>query len=197
MTAIYVNSEKGTKTRIFSSPEEWGLVREQLNDQYRKIFDAFLHTGMRPIEARRLFSHSDWFDKTRRLVNLPKGAILKKKAKQVRTVMLTLDGAIAVEKFLALDMKGKKLPSDSAMFQALQLAADKAKIDGGSEHLSPKSFRKTWVSWLMVWDEGKIVSISKSMGHSAKVLQDFYLGLGFVKIEKDSIKKKMAGWGEA
>jgi integrase len=212
MTAIYVyNDEGGGKTRIFSCPEEYQRFRDQLNDQYKKICDAALYSGLRPIELRRLWKHPDWFDKTRRLINLPKGSIGKKKAPQWRSVILTLEGAIAIERFLSLELEERMVtvkvrgvvkkyllvgPTDSAWHQALTLAAEKAGLDGGTVGVCPKMFRKTWISWLVCAFEGKIARISKSMGHSLKTMMDHYLGIGFTKVEQDSIAVRVAGWGE-
>jgi integrase len=212
LTAIYVyNDEGGGKTRIFSCPEEYLRFREQLNDQYRKMCDAALYSALRPVELRRLWKHPEWFDKTRRLINLPKGSIGKKKAPQWRSVILTLDGAIAVEKFLALELEERDIivktrtgsrkvhligPTDSAWHQALTGAAIRAGIEGGADSVCPKMFRKTWLSWLVCAFEGKIARIAKSMGHSLKTLVDHYLGIGFTKAEQDSIGLKVAGWGE-
>jgi integrase len=212
VTAIYVYDEKGgAKTRIFSCPEEYQTFRGQLNDQYRKMCDAALYSGARPVEIRRLNKHPEWFDKTRRLINFPKGSVLKKKAKAWRQVILTLNGAIAIEKFLALELDEREIavktktgkrkmtligPTDSAWYQALKLAAEKAGIDGGSEGVNPKCFRKTCLSWRISAHEDMITRISKSMGHDLKTMSDHYLGIGFTKAERESIAKWDAGWGE-
>jgi integrase len=212
MTAIYVyNDDGGGKTRIFSCPEEYQRFREELNDQYKKMCDAALYSALRPVELRRLWKHPEWFDKTRRLLNLPKGSINKKKAPQWRSVMLTLEGAIAIERFLALELEERPLivktrtgtrkvmlvgPTDSAWHQALTGAAERAGIDGGTVGVCPKMFRKTWLSWLVSAFEGKIARIAKSMGHSMKTLVDHYLGVGFTKAEQESIERKVSGWGE-
>lgn len=211
MTAIYVLSPNGTKTRIFSSPSEYLQFRDELNDQYRKICDAGLHSGVRPIELRRLHMHPEWFDKTRHLINLGPKSLNKGMAKKARTVLLTLNGAIAIEKYFALELDVRKVtvptnagpkkvdfcgPTDSAWFQALALAAKKSHIDGGATHLSQKSLRKTLASWLILCGESRdIMTISKSMGHSPKTLQECYLGLGFMPKEKEEIAEFLKGWG--
>jgi integrase len=212
LTAIYVyNDEGGGKTRIFSCPEEWQKFREQLSDQYRKMCDAALFSATRPVELRRLWKHPEWFDKTRRLINLPKGSIDKKKAPQWRSVILTLEGAVAIERFLTLELDERMIikqtrkgpvkfslvgPTDSAWHQALTLAAEKSDIDGGTEAVCPKMFRKTWLSWLVSAHESKIPRISKSMGHDVNTMIKYYLGIGFTKAEAESIAKLVAGWGE-
>jgi integrase len=212
MTAIYVYNDDGRgKTRIFSCPEEYQKFREQLNDQYRKMCDAALYSGLRPIELRRLWKHPEWFDKTRRLINLPKGSINKKKAPQWRSVMLTLEGAVAIERFLALELDERPImvrtkngpkkislvgPTDSAWHQALTLAAEKAGLDGGSLGVCPKGFRKTCLSWIVSAHENMMPRISKSMGHDLNTMVKHYLGIGFTKAESESIAKWAAGWGE-
>lgn len=146
--------------------------------RYQIICDAMLHTGMRTVEFSAM--ERPWYRGPRRVIQIPEGIVKKgvgKKGRHVfseRTVMLSLPGCDAVDRFL---QSGLKLPHRCSMYPTLRRYAEISGI--GSEGVTTKMFRKTLASWLMACFPEQEMYISASMGHSREVLQKHYLGLGF------------------
>lgn len=184
------------KTRILK-PSEYKLLRNELNSRHQLILDGLLFTGMRVEEFWRFMNNTEWFKANRRVIDLPKGSILKVKAKQKeRTVMLSVLGTQAIGQLVEAIRKGEvKAISRIAFNRSLQLASEKAHI--GKTGISGKMLRKTWISWLMATleDSKAHLLIAVSSGHDTNTLAQHYLGLGFPRNERDAIKEYVIGWG--
>lgn len=181
---------QGTK---ILTPREYRLLRENLNAKYRIICDVLLNTGMRVEEFWDLKDHPAWFDPARRCIDLPKGAIKKKKSSyQERTIMLTPEGCDALKTLFS--MNGSiRYTSRVNMGAALKRAASAARI--GEQGIVPKSFRKMAVSWLIAVYPEKAFQISASIGHELETMRKHYANLGFQQRDVEDMKDFWKGWG--
>jgi len=149
--------------------------------RYQIICDALLLTGMRYVEFADM--ERSWYSGPRRVVQIPKSKTAradgttrgKKKCLYTeRTVMLSLPGCDAVERFLN---SGLTVPHRVSMYEALHNYARWAGI--GETGITPKMFRKTFVSWLMACYPEQAEYVGVTMGHTAEVMRRNYLVVGF------------------
>ena len=177
------------------TPTEYDLLRDQLNPSHRLIWDGMIFTGMRVQEFWRFVEHPEWFHPDRSYVELPKGAILKVKAKQKeRMVLLSNVGVRAIKDLVSAIKRGEVEPISVAGWrQNLVRAATKANIP--LRGLTPKMARKTWVSWLMAVYPTDGLRIAASMGHDTGTLIRHYLNLPFAQHEREQIRMYVSGWG--
>ena len=158
--------------------------------RYQIICDALLYTGMRIVELRAM--QRDWYRPARRVIVIPKSAIKKKKCLFTeRTVMLSLPGCDAVERYLNAALEW---PSNNTGFRAaLVRYAIKAGISPVG--ITTKMFRKTCVSWLMACNPERELYISASMGHDIPTMRRHYLSLGWEREEVEKMRKRNEQWG--
>lgn len=151
----------------------------------------------------RFLENIDWYKPTRRAIDLPKGSMLKQKAKQAeRTVLLSNAGVQAIETLLSYRKEnpdGLRPISRQAWSETLLRAASKAVAAGElASHtgIAPKMTRKTWSSWLLVAHPHREGSISLSMGHDIRTMLRHYAGLGWPADAREQIRHYTAGWGD-
>ena len=97
MRAIVRSSEK-FEVRILR-PMEYEKLRDAMDVDTRKICTSLLLTGMRYAELQRLRENPDWLDG--KFVHLPRGSMLKVKAKQrERAIRLSDLGKTLVPDFV-------------------------------------------------------------------------------------------------
>jgi len=188
-------------TRILY-PSEYRAIRRHLNFKDQLILDGLLYSGMRGVEFWRFIENPDWYKPSRLAIDLPKGSVLKKKAKQAeRTVLLSNTGVQAVETLLAYR---RQKPDDlrpvsrQSWSETLLRAAGKAVVEGklvSLEGIAPKMTRKTWSSWLLASHSHREGSISLSMGHDIRTMLRHYAGLGWPPETRQEIWQYTAGWG--
>jgi integrase len=146
---------------------------------------------MRVEELRWFVEHPEAYKASRRCISLTRAAT--KKVKVVRTerdIMLTLRGCEAVE----LLIKVKPVIAErAAMGEALQRAAVYAEI--GKEGISPKMFRKTFLSWLVAASPEKYFNIAMSAGHTINILQKHYAAIAFQREDVTAMREYVKGWG--
>lgn len=182
-------------------PSDYEKLREQMPLYYQILCDAFLLSGMRPVEMERF--QPSWYRGSRRVIVLPTGACLKEKCEfKERTITLSLAGCDAFDKLstVMIKHKGKEipvlqmLPKRVAFRDALLRYAKLAGIT--PEGITPKMFRKTLVSWLVACYPEKSLYIQASMGHNQDTIVKNYLGLGFPRDEIDLMRSKYLNeWG--
>jgi integrase len=168
---------------------------------YQLICDAFLLSGMRPVEMQRF--KPDWYRASRRVIQLPEGACLKQRCKyKERTIKLSLAGCDAFDKLVSekVKHKGKEIfayemmPQRVAFRDALIRYATLAGI--GSKGINPKMFRKTLVSWLIACYPERQAYIQASMGHDGDTIVNNYLGMVFTREQMDGMRGKYLNeWG--
>lgn len=173
-------------------PGEYKDIRRELKPHLQLIADGLLYTHTRIEEFWRLLDHPEWYKVDREVIDLPRGSILKEKARQKeRTVLLSYAGVRVVEE---ITQRGDVAPmSRKVLGEDLKRAAVRAGIDPTG--ISPKMFRKTYVSWLMATMPEKSLFIATSAGHTPQVMIDHYLNLGLGKYKED-ILPHVVGWGE-
>lgn len=189
------------ETRILY-PSEYRAIRSHLSFRDQLRLDGLLFTGMRGVEFDRFLERPDWYKPSRRAIDLPKGSMMKKKAKQAeRTILLSNAGVQSIETLISYV---KKHPDDlrpisrQAWTETLLRAASKARADGGLSDLAgiaPKATRKTWSSWLLATHSHREGSISLSMGHDIRTMLKHYAGLGWPPQAIQEIRQYTAGWG--
>lgn len=158
--------------------------------RYQIVCDALLFTGMRIVELKGM--KRDWFRPARRVVVIPKSAIKKKRTLYTeRTVMLSLPGCDAVERYLSADLPW--ITNPNGFRTSLIRYSLKAGISTAG--ITTKMFRKTWVSWLMACYPERELYISASMGHDAATMRNHYLALGWERSEVEKMRQYIDGWG--
>lgn len=179
-------------TRILT-PYLYSLLRSELNDTYKAICDALLHTGMRVEEIWEFLDHPDWFDPKRKCIDMPPGSIKKiKSLHKDRTVVLTDRGCKAIE--YILQMKPAKIQRQD-MWITLRSAAERSGI--GKQGITSKMFRKSAISWLAVCYPDKLFKIASSAGHTLDIMRLHYSNLQFEARDLQEMKEFLKGWGEA
>ncbi len=188
-------------TRILY-PSEYRAIRSHLNFKDQLILDGLLFSGMRGVEFSRFLEHPDWYKASRHAIDLPKGSMLKRRAKQAeRTVLLSNAGAQAIETLLAYQRQNPddiRPVSRQAWSETLLRAANKAQAGGylaDAVGIAPKLTRKTWSSWLLATHSHREGSIALSMGHNIRTMLYHYAGLGWPPEARQEIRQYTAGWG--
>ena len=78
--------EKGKFEVRILRPSEWETLRDALDINMKRICTSLLVTGMRYAELQRFRENPDWLDG--RFVYLPRGSMMKVKAKQKERAIL-------------------------------------------------------------------------------------------------------------
>lgn len=177
-------------TCIFLPCEARALINAIPKVEYKTMFKALLFSGMRYVEMQRFQQHPEWFNGTH--IYLPPIAQRKKKRKQKdRTVHLSAAGKEVIYAFINLK---KKLPNYSSWTENLYRWCDKAGIQVVGGRLSPKTTRKTYESWLVMYFPHLTMQIAMSQGHTSIIAMNFYLNLGFSEKDKLEMKDFVEGW---
>ena len=179
-------------TRILT-PYLYNLLRSELNDTYKALSDALLHTEMRAEELWEFILHPEWYDPSRKCIDMPIGSIKKVKClHKERTVVMTDSGCKAIE--YLLQMKPAKIQRQD-MWITYKNAAERAGI--GSKGVTTKMFRKSMISWLAVVYPDKMFKIASSAGHSLETMRLHYSNLQFETRDLQEMKEFLKGWGDA
>jgi integrase len=162
--------------------------------RYQIVCDAMLLSGLRSVEFERM--ERSWYRGARRVIVLPEGACLKARCEyKERTVMLSVQGCDALERYLNAELGGPLPNKDkTAMRDALRRYAKTAGISDVG--ITTKMFRKTLVSWLVACFPEQILYIQASMGHTQDTIVQNYIGLGFPKEEIQKMRTNyLSEWG--
>ena len=170
--------------------------------EHETMFKMLLYTGMRYIEAKRLYDHDNkcpknerWFDRETGFIKLGKMAVMKEKIVQKeRWVRLNMAGKMIVPYFLNLP---KNLPSNVTWRENLRRWAKKIDLDPVG--LCPKTTRKTWESWLIYYymssaDNPITVMVAQSQGHTKLIQLEHYLNMPFTQEDKAGMGEFVSGW---
>ena len=182
-------------TRILT-PEEYILLRRELNPDQKVILDCLLLTGMRYAELQRFHDHPDWYDEESGFIHLPPEAVLKgrkiKNPDDRQRWVRTSDRA----KGTIPALFKVKMPTRVSFDQMLRRKAIKALDHSGlnPEKISTKSMRKTLASWLRIYYPNAYDYIYESLGHGAMTELKHYLGHPFTEKDKADMREWIAGW---
>ena len=174
-----------TGVRIFRPHEVTSLIAAIPKMDHRIRFEALLYTGGRYVELEWLYKHSDAFDGN--AIRMPS---TKTEAREKeRYIRLNMSGKRTITLFLR-DKRG--LPAQSVWDRNLIRWAKKAGLD--PSHISSKSTRKTWESWLVTMYPQSFTQIVLSQGHTKETSMEFYLGLPFSDKDKEDMVFYTGGW---
>lgn len=175
-------------TRILRPCEAIQLIDFIPKRNHEIQFKALLLSGVRYVEAQRLFEHPEWFDG--RFIHLPSTAVKKAKRKQMeRWVRINPLGREIIKNFLLLE---KNLPTWQTWSENLRRWATKSGLDPNG--LSPKTTRKTWESWLTFYYPDKLTNIVLSQGHTVLTAIQHYINMPFVEKDKQDMREFVEGW---
>jgi len=171
-------------------PWEVKKLLDAIPKKYHKIqFEFLLYTGMRYVEAMEIKHRPDLFEGDN--IHLTPELIRKPKCKiKDRYVKLNPVGRKVAEEYF--DLK-QDLPGHwNAWRDNLKRWAKHAKLD--PQHLSVKTTRKTWESYLVFTYPEKRDAIFISQGHTALVALKNYINLPFSEHNKQNMIRYVAGW---
>ncbi len=185
LRAIVRSSEK-FEVRILR-PVEFEKIRDAMDPDTRRICTSLLLTGMRYAELQRFRENPDWLDG--KFVYLPRGSMLKVKAKQrERAIRLSDMGKTLIQDLFLAPHPLPELPALDMKLRRLS-----KKILEGSP-INNKTFRKTWESWLVFYYPDKALQIALSQGHTTTTQYEHYLNIPFEDDDRKEMRKWVEGW---
>lgn len=175
-------------TRIMRPSEATTLINGiQKRDNEIKL-KALLFSGLRFVEAQRLYDHHGWYDGG--FIRLPEMAVKKALRRQrQRYVRLSPLGREIVRNFLDCNTN---LPSWQTWRENLHRWAENAHLDATG--FSPKSTRKSWESWLVFYYPDRLANILLSQGHTFTTSIQHYLNMPFTEEDKRDMREFVEGW---
>jgi integrase len=185
LRAIVRSSEK-FEVRILR-PVEFEKIRDAMDPDTRKICTSLLLTGMRYAELQRFRENPDWLDG--KFVYLPRGSMLKVKAKQrERAIRLSDMGKTLIQDLFLVPHPLPELPALDMKLKRLS----KRVLEGAT--VNNKTFRKTWESWLVFYYPEKALQIALSQGHTTTTQYEHYLNIPFDDVDRKDMRKWVEGW---
>lgn len=167
----------------------------RIGTQQRNMWlDVLMFTGMRYQELMWC-ENFGWknVDNKNNAITLPKAFT---KTNMDRTVHLTPAFSKSLASYLR-EFKTLCLPSRDAMNDRLKGWWLNAMIEPPYPVLwypTPKTFRKSWESWLLFADY-PLIKVARSQGHTVAVCEHYYASLPpTLKSEVDAVKKLTGGW---
>ena len=185
LRAIVRSSEK-FEVRILR-PSEWETLRDNLDINMKRICTSLLVTGMRYAELQRFRENPDWLDG--RFVHLPRGSMMKVKAKQKERVIRLSDiGKTLISDLFQAPHPLPELPACDMKLRRLS----KRTLEGPP--VNNKTFRKTWESWLVFYYPDKSLQIALSQGHTTVTQYEHYINIPFEEYDRKEMRKWVEGW---
>lgn len=165
-------------------PSEYETLRAGIpKTGHRITIDSLLFTGMRYSELKWFSGHLSTLDVKNRAVSLPGKAT---KTNRGRTIHLTAGFTQTLDDYIR---SGQSLdvPDISSMNRNLKR--------WGGMHATPKTFRKTWESWLLAAGYPSM-QIALSQGHTELISFSHYANLDArLKSEMEKVRRYTEGWG--
>lgn len=172
----------------------------KISSQQRNIWlDTLLFTGMRYKELLWLDGHWSQFDSKNNAITLPAAHT---KTNMDRIVHLTPAFSQRLQAYLR-EFKILALPNRDSMNDNLRrwwFSQPFAWADGISFkakdtwYPTPKTFRKSWESWLLFADY-PLIKVAKSQGHTVAIAEHYYASLPpTLKSEAEQVRQMTAGW---
>ena len=183
MRPIHVNNVQ------ILGPHEFDQITNHIEKSHnRRRFLILFWSGMRYAEFQRFHARPEWWDPSRKVIDLPANAEKKKKRSQLQRYIHPLPELIGelIDQFF-LDPKPPTLQTWNAN---LKRWAEKADLDPMG--LSAKSTRKSIESW-MIRAGMPVHEVYLRQGHNELTSLRHYQGLPFTDTELQEIKKKLAG----
>lgn len=172
----------------------------KISSQQRNIWlDALMFTGMRYKELLWLDKNWKQYDAKNNAITLPAAYT---KTNMDRTVHLTPAFSQRLQAYLR-EFKTLEMPGRGAMNDNLRrwwnAKMDAESVYGGGMRIdcwypTPKTFRKSWESWLLFADYA-LIKVARSQGHTVAVCEHYYASLPpTLKSEAEQVKKMTEGW---
>jgi integrase len=179
------------------TPSVANKIREQLNPEYKMIYDVQLNTGLRQVEFWWLMRNPQCYRSNRRIIDLPKeGACKKPNCKtDSRTIRLTVAGARAMDNIIQNRVGADKPKAERCFGGALTRAAIRAGVN--PKGINPKCLRKSMESWLVEtrMELGiDFLEIVANQGHTESVSLKNYLGFAWSPQEHRDMLEFFKGW---
>ncbi len=181
-----IRSSESFQVRILR-PVEFETLRDSMDGNTKKICTSLLVTGMRYVELQRFRENPDWLDG--RFIYLPRGSMMKVKAKQKERAIRLSDLGKTIISDLFQTMH--PLPSLPAFDMKLRRLSERI-LEG--QPVNNKSFRKTWESWLVYYYPDKALQIALSQGHTTVTQYEHYLNIPFEEADRKEMRKWVEGW---
>lgn len=183
--------------RILTPSEYEALVKAIPKAPHEMQVRTMMNTGMRYEELLAFAQHLGWFDARNNAISLPASYT---KTLIGRTVHLTPAFSKDLEKYLKRN-KGLDFPNRANMGAGLKrwwlLIGENPSSKGDlvQWYPLPKTFRKSWESYLLMADYS-IHKVALSQGHTVAVSEHHYANLSpKLKSEMEKVKELTAGWG--
>jgi integrase len=185
MTIVKEFGKSKQQIAIFKPLEMKMFLKAIPKYEHQIMVKALLYSGMRYVEAQRLQENPNWFDG--QFIKMNAG---KPKAQMIqRYIHLNPQGREVISSFVNLKCK---LPTTVTFRENIRRWGKKANID--TEGLCPKSFRKTYESWLVWYYPEKQLVIMQSQGHDSVTSIQHYLNLAFTDEDRIYMKEFVDGW---
>lgn len=173
-------------------PSEYEALRDSIpKTKHRIIIDTLLFSGMRYSELSLFVHNLMWFDAKNRAISLPAHST---KTKKERVIHLTPAFTKCLDQYLR-EFKKIDVPHIVTMGRDLKrwwFAAGPTMCQ--SWEPTPKTFRKTWESWLLAAGYPSM-AVALSQGHSELISYGHYANLDpRLKSEMDQVRKLTEGW---
>lgn len=176
------------------TPSEFTALRDAIpKTRLRILVDTMMFTGMRYRELIAFSKHLTWFDAKNNAIVLPASF---SKTRIDRTVHLTPAFSKALAQYLR-EFKSLEFGSRQTMTQDLKRWSGDMFWDRIYPiwHPTPKTFRKTWESWL-IFAGYEPMKVALSQGHSQVIQMHHYANLtARLKSEREAGEKMCEGWG--
>ena len=181
--------------RILTPSEYLALLDAIPKEHHEMQVRTMMNTGMRYRELQAFADNLPWFDAKNNAITLPAGYC---KTNISRHVHLTPTFSRELAKYL-LRHRSLEFPDRHAMNQNLKRwwrSQGETQYSSLVEWLpTPKTFRKSWESWLLMADYS-IHKVAMSQGHTVAVSEHHYANLSpRLKSEMEQVKKMTEGWG--
>jgi len=184
--------------RILIPSEYLALLDVVPKEHHEMMIKTMMNTGARYKELRAFGAHLEWFDSKNNAIVIPAAHT---KTRIARTIHLTPTFSKDLSKYL-LRHKSLEFPDRHAMNQNLRRWWISSEWKGMITPIvfqgwlpTPKTFRKSWESWLLM-AEFSIHKVAMSQGHTVAVSEHHYANLSpRLKSEMELVKKMTEGWG--
>lgn len=166
----------------------------KISSQQRNIWlDTLMFTGMRYKELLWLDKNWKQYDAKNNAITLPASYT---KTNMDRTVHLTPAFSQRLQAYLR-EFKTLELPSRDAMNDNLRrwwVAYKGIYQPIRNWYPTPKTFRKSWESWLLFCDY-PLIKVARSQGHTVAVCEHYYASLPpTLKSEVNAVMRLTEGW---
>lgn len=188
---IFLTTQTGYKIRILS-PSDYDKICQQIDKPYLlTILNVCLYSGMRYAEVGRFYYHPEWWQKSRKVIHLPKEANQKEKRQMPERYISPVPPQLEGE--LPYFFTNKKPPTLQTWDDNLKRWADHAGL--GIKGITAKMTRATIECWMLA-TRFQPYEVCLRQGHTQLTALRHYMIIPsiFTETERMEIRKKLVGW---